>query len=75
MTYLYKKGYISSDNNYLLFNYSFIRIATTLSIVFFSAFIIRGIDPLIYLINIFNQNLNSNMKESVAQQIMIIKVF
>lgn len=42
MTYLYRRGYFSLDNNYLLLNYSFIRIAATLTIVFFGAFIIRG---------------------------------
>lgn len=43
ITFLYKKGYISRDNNYLLMNYTFIRMATTLTIVFFGAFIVRGI--------------------------------
>lgn len=43
LTYLYRRGMITSANNYMVFNTSFMRLATTLTFVYIGALVVRGI--------------------------------
>ena len=42
ISYLYRRGMMTSANNYMLFNQSFIRLVTTVTFVYFGALLIRG---------------------------------